>query len=193
MEDFFMKTTITVLLIILAVFIALMVVLYILGKKAERKKAQQDAQVAAAAQTATMLVIDKKRMRLKESGLPQAVMDSTPRMMRLMKVPVVKAKIGPRIVTLIADESVYDLIPIKKEVKATISGIYISKVTGIRGPLEKPTAKKGFKARLHEKLVKANAKAAEANKAAAKSTGKTKTAGKPKTLGNAQSLGKEKK
>lgn len=53
--------------------------------------------------------------------------------------------------------SVYDLIPLKKEVKATVSGIYITKVTGVRGPLEKPEGKKSWRARLKDKANKAQA------------------------------------
>ena len=32
-------------------------------------------------------------------------------------VPVVKAKVGPQIMVLIADNQIYDQIPVKKEVK----------------------------------------------------------------------------
>ena len=96
-------------------------------------------------------------MRIKDSGLPQAVIDQTPKLMRLSKLPIVKAKVGPKVMSLIADESVFDLIPIKKEVKATVSGIYITKVTGVRGSLEKPQGKKHWRARLKEKAGMASA------------------------------------
>ena len=95
-----------------------------------------------------MLVIDKKRMPLKEAGLPQMVIEQTPKMMRRMKLPVVKAKVGPKIMTLISDEKIFDLIPVKREVKAQVSGIYIVGVKGVRGALEAPVKKKGFFARL---------------------------------------------
>ena len=128
-------------------FFAELIVLYFLGKKAQKKRDEQEAQLAANAQTVSMLIIDKKRLRLKDSGLPQVVIDQTPKMMRRSKLPIVKAKVGPKVMSLIADEAVYDLIPLKKEVKATVSGIYITKVTGVRGPLEKPQGKKSFKKR----------------------------------------------
>lgn len=146
-----------VLLVILAILIVGLIVLYFLGKKAQKKKEEQDAQLAASAQTVTMLIIDKKRMRINESGLPQAVIDQTPKMMRRSKLPIVKAKVGPKVMSLIAEESVFDMIPLKKEVKATVSGIYITKVTGVRGPLEKPEGKKSWRTRLKEKAAKANA------------------------------------
>jgi hypothetical protein len=96
-----------------------------------------------------MLVIDKKRLPLKESGLPQMVIDQTPKLMRRSKLPIVKAKVGPRISILIADEKIFDLIPVKKEIKAEVSGLYIVGVRGIRGSLETPEKKKkrGFFAR----------------------------------------------
>lgn len=56
-----------VLLVILAVLIAATIALYFLGKKAQKRKDEQDAQLAATAQTVTMLIIDKKRMRLNQS------------------------------------------------------------------------------------------------------------------------------
>lgn len=156
-----MSTLTIVLLVILAVLIIAMVVLYFLGKKAQKKKEEQDAQLAATAQTVSMLIIDKKKMRLNESGLPQAVIDQTPKMMRRSKLPIVKAKVGPRVMSLIADEAIFELIPVKKEVKATVSGIYITKVTGVRGPLEKPEGKLSFRARLKRKADKANAELAK--------------------------------
>ena len=146
-----------VLLVILVILIGLLIGLYFFGKKTQKKQEEQQAQIEASKQTVSMLVIDKKRMPLKESGLPQMVIDQTPKMMRHSKLPIVKAKVGPKVMSLIADEAVYDLIPLKKEVKATVSGIYITKVTGVRGPLEKPQGKKSFRARMQEKAKKANA------------------------------------
>lgn len=146
-----------VLLVILIVLLIGLIVLYFLGKKAQKRKEEQDEQLAASAQTVSMLIIDKKRLRMKESGLPQAVIDQTPKLMRRSKLPIVKAKVGPKVMSLIADEAVFDLIPVKKEVKATVSGIYITKVTGVRGPLEKPEGKKSWRARLKDKASKVNA------------------------------------
>ena len=40
-------------------------------------------------------------------------------------MPIVKAKIGPRVMSLMCDPKVFDQIPIKAEVKAEVSGIYI--------------------------------------------------------------------
>lgn len=163
-----------VLLVILVILIIAMIVLYFLGKKAQKKKEEQDAQLAAAAQTVSMLIIDKKRMRITDSGLPQAVIDQTPKLMRRSKLPIVKAKVGPRVMSLIADESIFELIPVKKEVKATVSGIYITKVTGVRGPLEKPQKKLSWRARLKKKAEAANAELEKEKKALAAEKAKKK-------------------
>ena len=92
-------------------------------------------------------------MKLKEAGFPSVVLENTPKYLRRTKVPVVKAKIGPRIMSLVADESVYDLIPVKKEIKAEISGIYIMSVRGLRGSLTPPPKKPGFFQRIKAKAT----------------------------------------
>mgnify|MGYP000316604114 CR=1 FL=1 len=141
-----------VLLVILAVLLIALVVLYFLGKKAQKKQAEQEEMIAAAAQQVNILVIDKGKMKLKDAGFPSVVLENTPKYLRRSKVPVVKAKVGPKISVLIADEKVFDLIPVKKEVKAEVSGLYIVGVKGIRGSLETPAPKKkGFFARLRNK------------------------------------------
>ena len=140
-----------VLLVILVILIGLLVGLYFFGKKTQKKQEEQQAQIKASKQTVSMLVIGKKRMPLKESGLPQMVIDQTPKLMRRSKLPIVKAKVGPKINILIADEKVFDLIPVKKEIKAEVSGLYIVGVKGIRGSLEAPQKKKkGFLARFRK-------------------------------------------
>ena len=140
-----------VLLVILVVLIIACIALYFLGKKAEKKQAEQQEQLDAVKQTVSMLVIDKGRIRLKDAGFPPIVLENTPKYLRRSKVPVVKAKVGPKVMTLMCDAQVYPTIPVKKEVKATVSGIYITGVKGLRGPLETPETKKGFFARLRNK------------------------------------------
>ena len=140
-----------IVLIVLAVIAVILGLLYYFGKKAQTKQAAQQEQMEAMKQTVSMLIIDKKRMKLKDSGLPQIVIDQTPKRARRAKVPVVKAKIGPKVTSLIADENVYDLIPVKAEIKAMISGIYITSINNFRkAPVPKPE-KKGMMAKLRKK------------------------------------------
>ena len=140
-----MKPWLIVMICIIVVLAIAMVALYFFGKKQEKKQAEQQEQLKSMAQNVSLLIIDKKRMKLKEAGFPSVVLESTPKYLRGAKVPVVKAKIGPKIMTLMCDEKIFPQIPVKKEVKAVISGIYITEVRGIRGPLEvKEEKKKGL-------------------------------------------------
>ena len=147
-----MSTLTIVLLIILAVLIVALVVLYFWGKRLQKRQEESQAQMEATKQTVSMLVIDKKMLRMKDSGLPQIVIDQTPKLMRRSKMPIVKARVQGRIMTLVADQKIFPLIPVKKEVKAVISGIYIMDVKAIRGKLETPPPKKKW----YQKIIPGN-------------------------------------
>lgn len=149
-----------VLIVIAVVLIAIIAALYFLGKKAQKKQAEQQEMLEANKQTISMLVIDKKRMKLRDSGLPQVVIDQTPKAMSGSKLPIIKAKIGPQILSLICDEKIFDSVPVKKEVKAVISGIYVLGVKGLHGKQEaQPVKKKGrFKRLMEAAQEKAGAK-----------------------------------
>jgi len=153
-----MSTGTIVFIVILIVLIAVIAVLYFLGKKAQKRQEEQQEQIDAYKQSVSMLVIDKKRMKLKDAGLPQAVVDQTPKLLRRSKLPIVKAKVGPQILSLVADDKIFDDIPVKKEVKAVVSGIYISSVKGLHG---KNTASQNTKkkSRFKQLLEKAQEKA----------------------------------
>ena len=94
-----------------------------------------------------MLIIDKKQLRLKNSGLPKAVIDQTPWYQKNSYVSVVKAKVGPQIMVLMCDREIFDMIPVKKEVRAAVSGIYIIEVKALHGKLPKvePPKKNAFR------------------------------------------------
>lgn len=133
-----------VLIVIAAILLIGFIVLSIVGRRMQRKNDEVQKDLRAAAQSVSILIIDKKRIKLRDAGFPQIVIDQTPKYARGTKVPVVKAKIGPQVRTLMCDEKIYDLVPVKKEVKAMVSGIYIIDVKGMRGPLvkeEKPKRK----------------------------------------------------
>ncbi len=143
-----MSPSIIVLIIVAAAAVAVLIILYILGKRMQKKRDEQQETIESMKQTVSMLVIDKKKLRLKESGLPEQVISQAPWYARRSKLPIVKAKVGPKIMLFIAENEIFEEIPVKKEVKATVSGLYITGVRGIRGPLEKPVKKRGFFARL---------------------------------------------
>lgn len=153
-----MSTWQIVLLVVVLVLVAGFVALMIYGRKLQKKSEASQAEIRAGAQTYSILVIDKKRMKLTEAGFPQVVVEQTPKYLRRAKVPVVKAKIGPKVASLMCDEKIFDLIPVKKEVKAVMNGIYIIEVKGMRGGLEAKPVKQGFFKRMKNKITKADKK-----------------------------------
>lgn len=133
---------ITAVLLVLLIAVA---VLYFIGKRAEKKQADQQKTLDANAQTLSLFVIDKKKMRLKDAGLPSIVMEQAPKLAKAAKLPIVKVKAGARVMNLIADAKVYETILPKQEIKATVSGLYITSFKRIRGPIyEAPKKKKLF-------------------------------------------------
>ena len=81
--------------------------------------------------------------------------------------------------TFIADARVFEMIPVKKEVKATISGLYITDVKGVRGTvLETPKAKEGFFKRMKNKVTGKDKKAETASESKASAPAAKQTASK---------------
>ena len=138
-----MPLWLTIILIILAVVAAILVVLYFVGSKLQKRQAEQQSMMEAMAQTVSMLIIDKKKMKLKDAGFPPMVYEQTPKYLRRAKVPVVKTKVGPRIMTLMCDEKVFAVLPVKQEAKVVVSGIYITAIKSVRGSsITPPPSKK---------------------------------------------------
>lgn len=149
-----METWMIVTLVIVLVVTAVLIALYIFGSKMQKKQEKAQADMMVGAQTYSILVIDKKKMKLKEAGFPAIVLEQTPKYLRNSKVPVVKAKIGPKVMSLMCEPKIYDLIPVKKEVKAVMNGIYIIDVKGMRGGLAEAPEKVGFMKKIKAKLAK---------------------------------------
>ena len=73
------QTILNVLLILLAIAAIVLVILYFLGSKLQKRQAEQQQMLDAAAQTVSILVIDKKKLKLTQSGLPKMVVDQSSR------------------------------------------------------------------------------------------------------------------
>lgn len=150
--------------VVLVIAIIVLVVLYFLGNKMQKKQATQREQMEANAQNVTMLVIDKKKMPLKDANLPKIVIDNTPKYLRRSKLPIVKAKVGPKVMTLICDEDIFDQVPVKAEIKARVSGLYIIGVRNFRNAPVPQAEKKGFFAKLRSKTSSLSKEMAEEQK-----------------------------
>ena len=164
-----MPVWLIVLLVILAIVVVALIVLVIVGMKLQKKQAANQEQIDAAKQVVSMLVIDKKTMKMKDAGLPKIVLDQTPKYLRGRKMPIVKAKVGPQVMTLLADPRVFEQIPVKAEVKAEVSGIYIVGIKSVRGGKIAVTEKKkkGFWKKVADKAndtVEKNSKNTSKNK-----------------------------
>jgi hypothetical protein len=149
-----MSTGWIIFIIVTVLLIGGLVALTILGKKMQKKQEESEATMRQGAQIISIFVIDKARKKLVESGLPQIVIDQTPKYLRRSKVPVVRAKVGPKVMMLMCDEKAFNLIPEKKEVKVLMNGIYIVEAKSARGGLEAPPVKKTFRQKLQEKYTK---------------------------------------
>jgi hypothetical protein len=143
-----MPVWVRVIIIVLAVIIGILIALIIIGRKMQKKQQASQADIEAASQIISMLVIDKKKMKVKDATLPKVVAEQIPKYMQFAKLPLVKAKVGPKVMTLIADVKVFDALPLKTEVKVAVSGIYITEIKYIRGKVEpKPLTKKEQRAK----------------------------------------------
>ena len=157
-----MNTFFTVLLVILIIAVIALGLLYYFGRKLESRQYESQKMLEAASQVVTLLIIDKKKMKLKEAPLPKVIYEQTPKYLRWTKVAVVKAKIGPRIVTLMADGRVFNQLPEKAECKVKLSGLYITEV--VKGAV--------FDEKEIKRRQKAKAKAAKKAAKEAKKQGK---------------------
>ena len=121
-----------VVILVAIIVIIIFVALYFLNKWAGKRMANQQEMVERHKQTATIYVIDKKKDKLSNANLPKAMASQVPRMGRLMKMPLVKAKIGPQIMTLVCDNAVYPALPVKKNVTVELAGAYIVSMKGMK-------------------------------------------------------------
>ncbi len=129
-----------IFLIVLVVLLVILAILYFYGKKLQTQAEGQQSLIDQSKIVTKILIIDKKKLKLADSGLPQMVQDQVPWYLKWRKMPMVKAKIGPKIQTLICDEKIFKDLPVKKTVKAEIAGLYIVGVKG--GQKENPKDKK---------------------------------------------------
>ncbi len=148
-----LSTAWIVTIIILIAVVAALVAITIWGNKQQKKSEEAQEQLRAAAQPMTLLVIDKKRVKLKDANLPKVVVENVPKRMRRTKVPVVLARVNGRTMTFMCDASIYDMIPVKREVKAMVGGIYILSVKALRGPALTPPSKKTAWQRAKERFL----------------------------------------
>lgn len=129
-----------IVLIVLGVIAAILVILYFVGTKLQTKQANADKAMQQMSMVVSLLVIDKQKLRVKDSGLMKQVQDAIPAYIRWRKFPIVKARVikaniagGAQVMSFICDPKVFKIMPVKTEVKVTIAGIYITKLHSAKG------------------------------------------------------------
>lgn len=135
-----MPDILRIILIVLAVIAVILVILYFIGSKLQTKQAKAEKAMKEASMTVSMLVIDKAKLKVKDSGLMKQVQDAIPAYLKWRKFPIVKGRIvkaniagGAAVMSFICDDKIFKIIPTKTEVKVQISGIYITKLISAKG------------------------------------------------------------
>ena len=148
-----MSPWLIVLICVLGAMIIALIVLYILGRRTQKKQEAQEEDMKKQAQPMNFFIIDKKKMRLKDAGFPKIVYDSSPKLARLGKVPVLKVKVANRVMNLVCDAEVYKTLLPKMEVKAQVAGIYVISAKRIRGPVYEGKVKRGKDGKKKESFI----------------------------------------
>ena len=120
------------LMIIIIVLLAIGIFFaYRMNRKAMGQMIQAQDFIDANRQTVQIFVIDKRNEKPSASNMPKAVFEQLPKKAKARKAFLVRAKVGPQIVTLMCDKPVYNVMPVKKNVKVELAGMYIVGITGM--------------------------------------------------------------
>lgn len=120
------------IIIIVIVLLALLAFgMYKLNQKGMKNMIQAQDFIDQNRTTVQIFVIDKKQEKPSASNMPKAVYEQMPKRAKMRKTNLVRAKVGPQIVTLMCDKPVYNVIPVKKSVKVDLAGMYIVGITGM--------------------------------------------------------------
>jgi len=118
------------LYIILGIVAAAFIAAFIFfRKKLKSKMDEQQSMVDQHKVSTQILVLEKRKDKVANANIPKNVIDQIPKLYKIRKVPLVKAKIGPQVMDLLCDEAVFDKLPEKKTVQVDLAGIFIA---GIR-------------------------------------------------------------
>lgn len=127
-----------ILYAIIGVLVAILAFLYFRFRKKMKSRAdEQQNLVDQHKQTVSLLILDKRMDKITNANMPKAVMDQVPKVYKIKKVPLVRAKMGPQVMDFMCEDAIFDKLPVKKSVNVEIAGIFIA---GIKG--DKPKGKK---------------------------------------------------
>lgn len=135
-----------IIFLVFLVVIAVVAILYFLNKWATKKMGEQQSLIEHTRTVTNIYVIDKKRDKPTNVKLPKAAIEQMPKYSKMMKMYFVQAKIGPQILTLMCEKKVFNALPVKKNVKVGLSGIYIVDMVGMKSEKQLKDEKKAKEA-----------------------------------------------
>ena len=119
---------IIIIIIILIVILAGFIGYKFLRKKIQKKMDDQQVLVKQHKVPASILVLEKRKDKITNANIPKSVMEQIPKVYKIKKVPIVKAKIGSQVMDLLCDEDVFDKLPERKTVRVDLAGIFIAAI-----------------------------------------------------------------
>jgi hypothetical protein len=118
-----------ILILVVLILIAAGVVAYrIIKNKIQKKMDDQQQLVNEHKVTTSILVLEKRKDKIANANIPKSVIEQIPKVYKIKKVPIVKAKIGPQVMDLLCDEDVFDKLPVRKTVRVDLAGIFIAAI-----------------------------------------------------------------
>ena len=120
-----------IVIIISVIVVIVIALMYHFGKKNYAKNLEAQSFINQYKTVTPILVIDKRLEKPSPQNLPKNIYEKLPKTAHIRKMPIIKAKVGPQITTLLCDKNVYDVLPNKKTIKVELAGIYISRVIGM--------------------------------------------------------------
>ena len=143
-----------IFIIVLVLIAAIVAGLYYLNRRTMRRVIQTQDFIDQNRMTAQIFVIDKKQERPSAHNLPKNVFEQLPKSAKMRKTYLVKAKVGPQIITLMCDKPVYEVLPVKKNVEGDLAGMYIVSITGMNlADKKKKTIREKMSARLNTMMA----------------------------------------
>lgn len=118
-------------IIVMVVLAIVLAIVYSLSRKNYKKVIEAEDFIKANKQVASIFVIDKRYEKPTENNVGKLIYEKLEKSAKRRKMCMVKAKVGPQIVTLICDKNLFDVITPKKTIKVELSGLYIVNVVGI--------------------------------------------------------------
>ena len=116
-----------VLYSIIAVVVAILVAGFIfLRKRMKKRLEEQQSLVNQQKVPVSILVLEKRKDKIQNANIPKSVAAQVPKIYKIKKIALVKAKIGPQVIDLICDDDIFDKLPDKKTVRVELAGIFIA-------------------------------------------------------------------